>query len=141
MKNLFCTVALILSATISFAQTSESLKKRIQEHYADIHAGNIDRVMSQHLEDISIFLYNGSALLESGWEETSKGMGSNIEFPKLNVTMKHFSSQIYDNVGIATFYLDGSYEGDYGLWRVTAVWVWKNGEWKEAHHHESRLKN
>jgi hypothetical protein len=67
-------------------------------------------------------------------------MGATFAFPKTNVTMKHFSSQIYNNVGVATFYLDGSHGDINALWRVTAVWVWTDGVWKEAHHHESELK-
>ena len=60
-----------------------------------------------------------------------------------NVFMNGFSAQIYGNVGVALFYLTGSYtRGDAvrnGTWRVTAVWVHENGVWKEAHHHESPL--
>lgn len=141
MKTLLCAAVLILSATISFAQTSENLKERIQEHYKAIHADNLDHVISHHLNDFSLFMYNGTALLEPDWADTYNNMGSTLKFPKPNVAMKHFSSQIYDNVGVATFYLDGSYGEEHGIWRVTAVWVWKDGVWKEAHHHESRLKN
>ncbi|MBJ6367818.1 nuclear transport factor 2 family protein [Snuella sedimenti] len=140
MKTLLLSVALILVAPLSFSQTSESLKKRIQEHYMAIHAGDMDAIESHHLQEFSIFPGNGSALWESGWKETLEKMGASIEYPKPNVVMKHFSAQIYNNVGIATFYLDGSYNDEQGLWRVTAVWVWTNETWKEAHHHESKLK-
>jgi hypothetical protein len=54
--------------------------------------------------------------------------------------MKHFKAQIYDNTGIATFYLEGSFGETSGIWRVSAVWIWEGGSWKEAHHHESRLQ-
>ena len=79
--------------------------------------------------------------MEPGFGETFKKMGADLKFPKLNVTMKHFNAQIYDNVGVAIFYLDGSFGEITGLWRVSAVWVWDNGNWKEAHHHESKLIN
>ena len=140
MKTLFSTITLILIATISFAQTAESLKERIQEHYTTIHAGDSDTIMSHHLQEFSIFPNDGSALWESGWKETYKRMGAAFKFPKTNVTMKHFSSQIYNNVGVATFYLDGTRDDVSSLTRVTAVWVWTDGVWKEAHHHESELK-
>ena len=141
MKSLSITILLIFVATISLAQTVESLKERIQEHYTAIHANDSTVVSSHHLPEFSMFTGDGSAFMESGWEETLKKMGADFDFPTINVTMKHFNAQIYDNVGVATFYLDGNYGDTSGLRRVTAVWVWANGMWKEAHHHESRLKN
>jgi len=141
MKTLFSTITLILIATISFAQTAESLKERIQEHYRAIHARDTETLLSHHLEEFSIFFGNGSALFESGWGETYEKMGATFKLAIPNVTMKHFNAQIYNNVGVVTFYLDGNYGEEFGLWRVTAVWVWTNGVWKEAHHHESKLIN
>ncbi len=141
MKTFSCTISLILIATISFAQTAESLKERIQEHYTAIHAGDGASIVFHHLEEFTLFPYNGNALWESGWEETYEKMGSSFKFPKVNLTMKHFSAQVYNNVGVATFYLDGTYDDVSSLSRVTAVWVWTDGVWKEAHHHESELKN
>ena len=141
MKTLFSTITLILIATISFAQTAESLKERIQEHYKSINADDMETLLSHHLQEFSIFFGNGSALFESGWQETYENMGATLMLPKTNVIMKHFNAQIYNNVGVALFYLDGNYGEESGLWRVTAVWVWADGVWKEAHHHESKLKN
>ena len=141
MKTLCSTITLILIATISFAQTAESLKERIQEHYRAIHARDTETLLSHHLEEFSIFFGNGSALFESGWGETYEKMGATFKLAIPNVTMKHFNAQIYNNVGVVTFYLDGNYGEEFGLWRVTAVWVWTNGVWKEAHHHESKLIN
>ncbi len=139
MKTLFSTITLILIATISLAQTAESLSDRIQEHYTAINAGENAAIQSHHLQEFSIFPWNGNALLESGWEETFEKMGTNFKFPNANVTMKHFNAQLYDNVGVATFYLAGTHQDVSGEWRVTAVWVWAEGMWKEAHHHESEL--
>jgi len=141
MKSIFGIVLVVFATSISFAQTKENLKERIQEHYTSIHAANNDDILSHHLEEFSIFPQDGSALLESGFFETIKKMGTDFKFHKVNVTMKHFNAQIYDNVGVATFYLDGTHGDEKGIWRVTAVWVWKNGVWKEAHHHESKLIN
>ena len=141
MKSLSFTILMIFVSSISLAQTVESLKERIQEHYAAIHADDIPAVISHHLPEFSMFSGDGTAFMEPGWEETFEKMGTNFDFPKINVTMKHFNAQIYDNVGVATFYLDGNYGDTSGLRRVTAVWVWGGGMWKEAHHHESWLKN
>ncbi|GAA3579399.1 hypothetical protein [Snuella lapsa] len=140
MKTLLAIAVLTLGSTTLFSQTSESLKARIQEHYKAIHSGS-DTLWSHHLDDFTIFPSKGQALYESGFQKTYKNMGATMKLPKPNVIMKHFSSQIYDNVGVATFYLDGSYGEDHGLFRVTAVWVWKDGAWLEAHHHESKLIN
>jgi hypothetical protein len=141
MKTFLSTISLILITTISFAQTAESLKERIQEHYRTIHSNDVETLHSHHLEEFTLFFSDGSALMESGWADTFEKMGATLEFPKANVTMKHFNAQIYNNVGVATFYLDGNYGDEYGLWRVTAVWVWNDGVWLEAHHHESKLVN
>jgi ketosteroid isomerase-like protein len=141
MKTLSIAITLILIATLSYAQSAESLKERIQEHYTAIHTSDINAVLSHHLQEFTLFPNDGSALWEPGWEKTYEKMGATFVFPKTNVTMKHFSSQIYNNVGVATFYLDGSHGDINALWRVTAVWVWTDGVWKEAHHHESKLIN
>jgi hypothetical protein len=141
MKTTIATLSFVLLATISFAQTAKSLKARIQEHYTAINSNEESAVYEHHLADFSLFPGGGGALLEPDFEETAKKMGAQMNFPNANVTMKHFTAQIYENTGIATFYLDGSYGEESGIWRVTAVWIWDNGTWKEAHHHESKLIN
>ena len=141
MKTTIITLSFVLLAAISFAQTVESLKARIQEHYTAINSNEESSVSEHHLPDFSLFPGGGGALLEPGFEETAEKMGAQMNFPEANVTMKHFTAQIYDNIGIATFYLDGSYGDETGIWRVTAVWIWNNGIWKEAHHHESKFIN
>ncbi|MDH3649092.1 MAG: nuclear transport factor 2 family protein [Saprospiraceae bacterium] len=134
-------VMLVAVSSVSYAQDAESLKATIQKHYHGINTGDLDEVMSHHLPEFSMFGTDGHALLESGWQETASNMGTEIIFGELQVTMKHFSAQIYDNMGIAMFYLDGLMNGESKTTRVTAVWIWRNGEWREAHHHESPLKS
>ena len=136
---LLITAALLLLPQFALAQDAESLRARIEEHYTAIHAGDTATVLSHHLPEFSMFWIRGPALWESGWSETAARMGTEIPFPDIQVTMTHFSSQLYGDVGIAMFYLDGSRGLISGIWRVTAVWVWRDGEWKEAHHHESPL--
>ena len=141
MKSLLFIFTISSLAYVSIAQSAETLKDRIQEHYKAIHSDNTDQVLAHHLDEFSLFPWDGSALLESGFQQTAENMGSEVLFPDLNLIMKHFNAQIYDNVGLATFYLQGNYGEVSGLWRVSAVWVWEDGMWKEAHHHESRLMN
>ena len=81
--------------------------------------------------------------MEAGTREASARMGANLDFGTANVYMSYFNAQIYGDVAVATFYLVGTHtwagETKHGTWRVTAVWVRKGNEWKEAHHHESPL--
>jgi hypothetical protein len=125
----------------ALAQDTESPRARIEEHYTAMHTSDNDAVRSHHLDEITIFPGTGHVLMEPGWEEASTRMGTEIPFPDAHVTMTHFSAQIYDDVGVALLYLDGSYGVESGTWRVSAVWVWRGGRWMEAHHHELPLVN
>jgi ketosteroid isomerase-like protein len=130
-------------AQTAHAQDAASLRTAIESHYAAIHAGDFETAVSHHLPDFSIFAHNGRILLEPGFFEAAERQGATIEWPTFNLSMSHFNAQIYDDVGVAMFYLSGtrSIRGEVtaGTWRVSAVWRWQDGEWKEAHHHESRL--
>jgi ketosteroid isomerase-like protein len=125
------------------ADDAAEVRATIERHYTAIHAQNIDAIISHHLEDFTMFSYDGGVLWESDWAEASERMGGVIDFPALNVRMSNFNAQIYDNAAVATFYLLGTYgEGDETRRvtnRVSAVWVKTGSEWKEAHHHESPL--
>ncbi len=135
----FVLIALVLLPQVALAQDTEGLRARIEEHYTAIHAREINAVRSHHLDEFSIFPRTGHVLMEAGWAEAVARMGTELSFPDAQVTMKHFSAQLYGDVGIALFYLDGSHGAESGTWRVTAVWVWRDGRWMESHHHESRL--
>jgi len=63
MKYLSCTILLIFIAAISLAQTAESLKERIQEHYTAIHANDTDEIVSHHLPDFSFFWREWSCII------------------------------------------------------------------------------
>ena len=137
-------VALVLAfAQIAHAQDAASLRTAIETHYAAIHAGDSETTVSHHLLDFSIFPGDGGMLMEPGFFEAAEHMGATFVFPTSNLAMNHFNAQIYDDVGIALFYLSGTRtargEVTAGTWRVSAVWRWQDGEWKEAHHHESPL--
>jgi ketosteroid isomerase-like protein len=137
-------VALVLAlAQDAHAQDAASLRAAIESHYAAIHAGDSETTLSHHLPDFSIFPGDGRILLEPGFFEGAERQGATIEWPTLNLAISHFNAQIYDDVGVAMFYLSGtkSVRGEVtaGTWRVSAVWRWQDGGWKEAHHHESPL--
>ena len=140
MKTTIHLLLLLALATPALSQTAESLKGRIQEHYRAINAQDSDEVLGHHLEEFTHFPWNGGVFWESGSFEMGENMGFNMDWPPDNVVMRHFNAQIHGNVGIATFYLEGNHGDEFGTWRVTAVWVWENGAWMEAHHHESELE-
>ena len=132
-------VALLLVPHAAFAQDEASLRSRIEAHYSAIHSSDLDAVAEHHLPEITVFPPTGHLLMEAGFEPADARMGAAIGFPVTQVVMRHFSVQIYDQVAVATFYLDGTHDGERGTWRVSAVWVWRDGAWLESHHHESRL--
>ena len=137
-------VAAVLVLThAAHAQDAASLRTAIENHYVAIHAGDSDATRSQHLADFSIFPGDGRILLEPGFFESAERMGASSGFPEIDVAISNFNAQIYDDVGVALFYLTGTKtvrgEVTAGTWRISAVWVWQDGAWKEAHHHESPL--
>ncbi len=125
------------------ADDAADVRATIERHYAAIHAQNLEAVYGHHLGDFTMFFADGSILLESDFAEVGERMGVTVELPLPNVRMSSFDAQIYGNVAVATFYLVGTYTHGGKVRdvtnRVSAVWVKKGGEWKEAHHHESPL--
>ncbi len=135
--------AAVMPAYAAQAQDAAAVRAVIERHYAAIHARDLESVFQQHLPEFTWFSSDGRPLLEAGAAEAAARMGANLDFGTANVYMNHFNAQIYGDVAVATFYLVGTYtwggETKNGTWRVTAVWVRRGDEWKEAHHHESPL--
>jgi len=127
------------------ANDADDVRATIERHYALIHTDDMESLLSQHLDDFTMFFSDGDVLFESDWSEVSERMGASVDLGTPNVRMSNFNAQIYGNVAVATFYLVGT--NTHGgktrnvTNRVTAVWVKDGSEWKEAHHHESPLMN
>ncbi len=142
-KVLLTAVLSIFMSSPVTADDAADVRKTIERHYAAINTEEIESVVDDHLEDMTMFLADGTVLWEHDWAEVSERMGASAIFDKLNVRMSNFNAQIYGNVAIATFYLVGTETRDGKVRditnRVSAVWVKNDGEWKEAHHHESPL--
>jgi len=142
-KILVITVLLIFSSPPVTADDAADVRATIERHYAAIHSDQIESVLNDHLKDMTMFLADGTVLWEHDWAEVSERMGATAVFGALNVRMSNFSAQIYGDVAVATFYLVGTETRDGKIRditnRVSAVWVKSDGEWKEAHHHESPL--
>ncbi|HSM06552.1 MAG TPA: nuclear transport factor 2 family protein [Longimicrobiales bacterium] len=134
---------LVLLAAPVAGQTLEELRSVVEEHYAAIHAGDLATVGEQHLPEMSWFPHDGRLLYESGSVESAQRMGAQLDYGTANVYINHFNAQVYGDVAVLTFYLVGprtvaGVTEDIAT-RVTAVWVREGDDWKEAHHHESRL--
>ena len=142
LSTLFAII--VLWTTPVLADDAADVRATIERHYTAIHAQNRDAIRGHHLEDFTMFFSDGGVLWESGWAEASERMGGTVDFPVINVRMGDFNAQVYGSVAVATFYLVGTAgEGDKSRKitnRVSAVWVKTDGEWKEAHHHESSLR-
>jgi len=136
------TLLMFLSPQV-LADDAADVRATIERHYAAIKAQSDDAVSSYHLGDFTMFFSDSGVLMESDWEEASKRMGGTVDLPVLNVRMSNFNAQIYGNVAVATFYLVGTATSGGKTRditnRVSAVWVKVGREWKEAHHHESKL--
>ena len=138
-------LAILAVSTQAAAQAHDaaSLRAAIERHYSAIHAEDSPTIQEHHLPDFSWFSSDGRLLMEAGTPEAATRMGADLDFGTANVYMSNFNAQIYGDVAVATFYLVGRHtwrdETKNGTWRVTAVWVRKGDEWKEAHHHESPL--
>ena len=142
-KILVITVLLVFLSPPVTADDAADVRATIERHYAAIHSDQIESVLNDHLEDMTMFLADGTVLWEHDWAEVSERMGATAAFGALNVRMSSFSAQIYGDVAVATFYLVGTETRDGKAKdltnRVSAVWVKSGSEWKEAHHHESPL--
>ncbi len=142
-KLVMIVTFLLLWSLPVMVDDADDVRATIERHYASIHTDDMESLLSQHLDDFTMFFSDGDVLFESDWSEVSERIGATVELGTPNVRMSNFNAQIYGNVAVATFYLVGT--NTYGektrnvTNRVTAVWVKDGGEWKEAHHHESPL--
>ena len=133
MKTLNTILLLLAVSYGSLAQDAKSLETKINSHYDAIMANDLETVLSHHRDDMTLYPSWGAALMSA--EELA-----NAEFPEMkNVEINNFSAKIYDNIGIALFQLQAQFESNQKTHGVTAVWIWQDGDWKEAHHHESEL--
>ena len=139
---LIASLSVFLSTPVA-ADDAADVRATIERHYAAIHADQLESVLNDHRDDMTMFLPDGTVLWEHDWAQVSERMGATAVFGTLNVRMSNFRAQIYGDVAVATFYLVGTQTRDGKVRditnRVSAVWINSDGEWKEAHHHESPL--
>ena len=134
--------SIFLSSPVT-ADDAADVRATIERHYAAIHTDDIESVIDDHLEDMTMFLADGTVLWEHDWPEVSERMGATVVFGTLNVRMSNFNVQFYGDTAVATFYLVGTETREGKVRditnRVSAIWVKSGSEWQEAHHHESPL--
>ena len=137
------TIIAMFLSPLANADDAGDVRATIERHYAAFNADQIESVLNDHLEDMTMFLADGTVLWERDWEEVSERMGATAVFGALNVRMSDFNVQLHGDVAVATFYLVGTETRDGTVRditnRVSAVWVKSGSDWKEAHHHESPL--
>lgn len=144
MKTFILSLTLFLTFTISAsADDVTDVRSTIERHYAAINSQENETVYGHHLPSFTMYGADGGILWEADALETTERMKADLPWPHLQVRMANFNAQVYGDVAVATFYLVGTVNLDGNLQkvnnRVSAVWVKKGNEWKEAHHHESPL--
>jgi ketosteroid isomerase-like protein len=143
IKIILGGVFLILAATAS-ADPSEEIKSAIEEHYGYINAADYTGASAHHRSDFTMYFPDGGPLWESDYESVANRMKATPNFPEtMNLLMSNYDAVTYDDWAIVTFYLSGTHTRNGKAYnvvnRVSAVWIKENGEWAEAHHHESPL--
>ncbi|MEJ2541062.1 MAG: nuclear transport factor 2 family protein [Gemmatimonadota bacterium] len=142
-RAILSALGLLSFAAPAQAQDANSLREAIEAHYAAINSDDTPTIVGQHSPDLTVFFWDGRILTTAADMDAAATQGVEPEVGDAEVFINDFSAQIHGDVGVATFYLVGSYEvGNevtQGTFRVTAVWVYEDGTWTEIHHHESRL--
>ena len=122
----------------------QSLEATINAHWEAINAKDDQTVIGHHMPRFTGFLLDEGPL----WVDESEEDGAAIEEffadAQSDWRARDFTIDLYGDVAVAAFYLEGSVTWPDGRVaegprRVTAVWIWDGGEWKEAHHHDSPL--
>ena len=122
----------------------ESLKTTIDAHWEAINAGDDQTVIGHHMPRFTGFLLDEGPLWVLESEEDGAAISEYFADAKADWRARDVTVDLYGNVAVAAFYLEGSNTWPDGRVvegprRVTAVWIWDGGEWKEAHHHDSPL--
>ncbi len=122
----------------------ESLKTTIDAHWEAINANDDQTVIGHHMLRFTGFLLDEGPLWVLESEEDWTAIEEYFADAQSDWRARDFTIDLYGDVAVAAFYLEGSETWPDGRVvegprRVTAVWIWDGGEWKEAHHHDSPL--
>jgi ketosteroid isomerase-like protein len=122
----------------------QSLEATINAHWEAINARDDQTVIGHHMPRFTVFLLDEGPLWVVESEEDGAAIEEYFAGAQPDWRARDFTIDLYGDVAVAAFYLDGSETWPDGRVvegprRVTAVWIWDGGEWKEAHHHDSPL--
>ncbi len=122
----------------------ESLKTTITAHWEAINAGDRQTTADQHLPRFTLFSMDEGPLWVLESEEDYAAIEEAFADAQHNWRPRDLTVDLYGDVAVAAFYAEGSVTWPDGRVvegprRVSAVWIWEGGEWKEAHHHDSPL--
>ena len=109
------------------------------------NAGSTDGMFKYMLPERTVFGTSGDRLAE-GWTEESKRVRQ-AAFDagrKIDLKIQDFEVTVYGDAAVTTFYRIGTIKEVDGKpeqkrYRISGVWVRRNGQWKLAHRHESPL--
>ncbi len=121
----------------------ESLKTTINAHWEALNAGDRRTTADHHMPRFTGFLFDEGPLWVLESEEDYAAIEEALA-AQSDWRARDFTIDLYGDVAVAAFYMEGSVTWPDGRVvegprRVTAVWIWDGGEWKEAHHHDSPL--
>jgi len=122
----------------------ESLKTTINAHWEAFNAGDRQTTADQHLPRFTLFSMDEGPLWVLESQEDYAAIAEAFADTQHDWRPGDLTVDLYGDVAVAAFYAEGSMTWPDGRVvegprRVTAVWVWDGGEWKEAHHHDSPL--
>jgi ketosteroid isomerase-like protein len=129
---------------IAPAREQEQIEQRLQEVFAAAESKDFDRLDSYHLYGPKFTKFTGSSPdrldAAAGQAGEHDGLGATTG---LKMRADAVKIDIFDNVGIATFILDYSFdvggEAVQKKERTTLVFVRERGAWKIAHEHLSPI--
>ncbi len=122
----------------------QSLEATINAHWEAFNAGDRQTTADQHLPRFTLFTMDEGPLWVLESEEDYAAIEEAFADAQYNWRPGDLTVDLYGDVAVAAFYAEGSVTWPDGRVvegprRVTAVWIWDGGEWKEAHHHDSPL--
>lgn len=119
-----------------------AVEAAVAAHWKAINEADSMTVLNQHTSDLTMVLTDLAPRITSTSPELASLM-DRWRGSKPHWTVQDLQIQLFRDVAVATFYLDGSTTWADGTMdtrrrRVTEVWARQpDGTWKEAHHHDS----
>jgi len=150
-----CAVALFLvsgcvclrtaALQAEYPEEKSQIERRLQEVFAAAESKDFDRLDSYHLYGSKFTKFSGSSSdrldAAAGRKGEHDGLGS---IKGLKMRADDLKIDVFNNVGIATFILDYSFDSGgvvvHRKERSTLVFVKDGGAWKITHEHLSPIK-